>query len=95
MKRYDPNVAPDPAAWLALDETDHLQLARAYHQRARIRLPSLDMHAAIHGMVENQIAMRDETPVEAVSKRLLAEGLDRHDMIHTIGSAFTSALFEV
>jgi len=35
----------------------------AYHRRARIRLPNEKVHAVIHAIVENQIALGDELPV--------------------------------
>jgi hypothetical protein len=58
-----------------------------YHRRTRVKLPNQRLHAAIHVAVENQIAMGDELPVHGVLDRLQAEGLDRHDAIHAIGSA--------
>ena len=32
--RYDPDLVPDPAGWLALDEDDRIMLAEGYHRRA-------------------------------------------------------------
>jgi hypothetical protein len=37
-------------------------------------------------VVESQIAMGDEIPVRSTAQRLMAEGLDRHDAVHAIGS---------
>jgi hypothetical protein len=48
LKRYDPQHAPDPAAWLALDEEERIVLALQYHRRARVRLPNARLHATIH-----------------------------------------------
>ena len=48
----------------------------------QIQTPTLWSHV----IVENQIALADETPVAAVMARLMREGLDRHDAIHAIGS---------
>lgn len=84
--RYDPFHDPDPAAWLGLDEQIRIQLAQDYHRREKIRLPNLTIHATIHAVVENQVALGEEIPVRATLKRLLGEGLDRHDAIHAIGA---------
>jgi hypothetical protein len=92
--RYDPLKEPDPAEWLEMDEQERLNLARAYHKRARIEIPGMDMHAIFHVIVENQIAMADETPVAAAVRRLMGEGLDRHDAIHAIGEALIGVLYD-
>jgi len=85
MKRYDPLKAPDPQAWLALDEEERISLARQYHIFARIKVPNVQAHAVAHALVENQIALGDEIPVARTLRRLMAEGLDRHDAVHAIG----------
>ena len=56
-----------------------------YHQRHRIRMPSVEGHAVIHIIVENQLAL-EEPVVVATLARLRREGLDRHDAVHAIGS---------
>lgn len=86
MHRYDPDVAPDPEAWLALDEDERIDLIDEYHREARIRVPNLALHAAIHTLVENQIAVGDELPVRRTVERLVREGLDRHDALHAVGA---------
>jgi len=86
MDQYDPLNAPDAEEWLALDESERLALVRRFHQRARLRLPNLTVHAVAHAIVENQIALGDETPVARTALRLMAEGLDRHQAIHAIGA---------
>jgi len=45
-------------------------------------------------MVENQVALGDQYPVESVLSRLMAEGLDRHEAVHAIGSALTGQFFD-
>jgi hypothetical protein len=92
---YDPDVAPDPAAWLALDEGERVYLVRAYHKRAGIRGPKASVHATIHAVVENQAALGDELPVRRTIERLMTEGLDRHEAIHAIGSVLIGRLFEL
>ena len=53
MNRYDPDNAPDPAEWLALEELTRIQLVEEHHRLARIKLPNLKAHAVFHAVVEN------------------------------------------
>jgi len=86
MDRYDPHVPPAPEEWLALDEQERIDLVEDYHRRARIRLPRAKAHAIIHAVIENQIALGDEIPVQRAVQRLMSEGLDRHEALHAAGS---------
>jgi len=95
MQHYDPLQAPDPKEWLALDEAERIALAEDYHRRAGIRLPKVQVHAAIHATVETQAALADETPVRRTLDRLMSEGLDRHDAIHAIGSVLMDLVYDV
>ncbi len=90
--RYDPDLPPDPAGWQALDETRQLMLAEAYHRRAEIELPDSKAHAIIHVVVENQVMLGDELPVRRAIDRLMAEGLDRHEAVHAVGSVLAAHL---
>ena len=83
--RYNPEIAPDPDTWLALDEGQRLDLVAAYHRRTRAKLPNVHLHAAVHVIVENQLAEGLDAARDALA-RLRAEGLDRHDAIHAISS---------
>jgi hypothetical protein len=83
--RYNPDVAPNPAEWLALDEGEQIALVEAYHQRAGIDFPQATLHAVIHAVVERQLAMQLPQVVSTLA-RLRQESLDRHDAIHAIGS---------
>jgi hypothetical protein len=86
LEEYDPLVEPDPAAWLASDEQERIILVEAYHLDEGVKLPNLNVHAILHVVVENQIAEGDALPVRRKAEELMAEGLDRHDAIHAIGS---------
>ena len=48
-------------------------------------MPDTWVHAVIHVIVENQLAM-GIAAVESALERMLAEGLNRHEAIHAIGS---------
>ena len=87
MNGCDPDITPDAKEWLALDEGERLALVEGYHRDARIALPrtARRLHATIHTVVENQLALNDEPVVRALG-RLMEEGLSRHDAIHAIGS---------
>ncbi len=84
MKEYDASAAPDPQQWLSLDEQERIDLVRQYHQASRIKPPKKELHAVLHVIVENQLAMGLEAVVSAYH-RLLDQGLVRHDAIHAIG----------
>jgi hypothetical protein len=71
--------------WLALDEGERIALVRDFHARNRIRIPNAEAHAVIHAIVENQLAERLPAVIAALH-RLRAEGLDRHEAVHAIGS---------
>jgi hypothetical protein len=85
MKRYDPAVDPSPADWLEIDEDERTALIQQYHRRKHADVPNPRLHAIIHMVVENQIALGEAAVVDALA-RLRGEGLDRHEAIHAIGS---------
>lgn len=85
MNRYEPSKTPDSAEWLALDEQERVALVEEFHRRARVDLPNVKLHATMHVVVENQLALNDEPVVRGLA-RLIKEGLTRHDAIHAIGS---------
>ena len=96
MKRYDPEIPPNPEEWLQLDEAERLLVVERYHRDARIPLPksARHVHAVFHVSVENQLAANDEPIIRALS-RLRAEGLSRHDAIHAIGSVVAAHVHDV
>ena len=89
MEEYDPERDLAADEWLDLDEQECMILVEDYHRRHRIRMPSVEGHAVIHTIVENQLAL-EEPVVVATFARLRREGLDRHDAIHAIGSVLAS-----
>lgn len=54
--KYNPEIAPIPAAWLALDESERIELCIAFHKKTKEKPPNLKLHAIIHAVVENQLA---------------------------------------
>ena len=91
--QYDPESPVDPEEWLALDEQERIEAVQRYHRRRKIQLPNEQVHAIIHAIVENQVALGRAFPAESVLLRLIREGLDRHEAIHAVGSVLTERLF--
>lgn len=95
MRRYDPNVAPDPVIWLSLDEALRLQLVQAYHSKQGGFGQNLALHSAMHTVVENQVAMREPVEAAAALQRLTGAGLSRHDAVHALGYALADHIFPI
>jgi len=96
MERYDPEMAPIGKDWLEIDEGERLLLVEEYHRDARIPLPTRArrLHASMHVVVENQLALNDEPVVRALA-RVMKEGLSRHDAVHAIGSVVAEEIYDV
>ena len=92
MDSYNPDTPLPARAWLSLDEGERIGLVSAHHQRNDISLPNAELHAVIHVVVENQLAMGESTVVETL-ERLQKEGLSRHDAVHAIGSVLAEDLY--
>jgi hypothetical protein len=95
MREYDPNLNIDPMKWGSLDDDQKLQLVEEYHEQFDPDLPDLALHSVLHTIVENQIALGDETPAAAALARVESEGLDRHDAVHAIASVLVSYRHEM
>ena len=93
MKHYDPEVAPVPSEWLALDESHRIQFAESSHRASREEVPNHTAHAVFHAIVENQIAEGLQPVVRAMA-RLMKQGLSRHDALHAVGSVVADHFFD-
>lgn len=89
MDRYDADEAPDPAAWRALDEEQRGAAVRRHHRGRVLRIHPerlhLEIHAQLHVIVENQIALGEPPDTARTVARLVAAGLRRHVAIHMVG----------
>jgi hypothetical protein len=66
MRKYDPDKAPNPREWLALDEQERMNLVKRYHRREGDYGESLELHTAFHTVVETQLAEKPrETQLRA------------------------------
>ena len=90
--RYDPAVAPDPRKWLEMGEQERMTAIRKHHERAGVRVPSLQGDAIVHTIVESQLADRHAAAIRALD-RLVEGGLDRHEAIHAVGAVLSRHLF--
>jgi hypothetical protein len=94
MQTYDADKEPSATEWLAVDEAERIALVESYHRRRQIRVPQLTLHATIHVVVENQIALGEAVVIDALV-RLRAEGLTRHDAVHAIGMVLAENIYEI
>jgi hypothetical protein len=93
--KYDPESAPDATRWLDADDEERLLAIRRHHERAAENLgEGADVHFVIHNTVENQLAEGHAAATGAL-ERLMAEGLDRHDAVHAIGSILAAEIFDL
>ncbi len=95
MKKYNPSYAPEPEEWLALDESEQINLVEVFHEDFKEEAPegSERMHAAIHVVVENQLIETDYAT--AAVTRLIQQGLDRHEALHAVGAILAEDIFNI
>ena len=93
---YDGDVRPDPDEWLDMDEQERILAVQEHHERDNPHLREGDqaLHASLHAVVENQLAMADPPETRPALVRLVGEGLPRHDAIHAIASVLSDYLFK-
>jgi hypothetical protein len=94
MTPYDPDTPPTATDWLGTDEDERIELVLAYHRRRKIELPNSQLHAVVHVVVENQLALGEHVVVN-ICARLQKEGLSRHEAVHAIGSVLAENLYEL
>jgi hypothetical protein len=94
---YDLERAPDPATWVAMEESERQLHVRLAHARAGEDLPDRrgELHAGMHEAVENQIAQGAPPETTATVARLQREGLGRHDAVHAVASVFVAEMHDI
>ena len=86
---YDAERAPDPAAWNAAPEAERLAAVEAHHRALAAPHPPVRqprVHAAIHLVVEDQLASGVPPEARRAMDRLARAGLARHEAIHALAS---------
>jgi hypothetical protein len=91
MLEYDPTFAPPAADWKTAPDEEKLRAIVDYHRRAAIVMANDRLHAAIHVVVENQLALGENVVIDTMA-RLVREGLTRHDAIHAVGAVLVKHL---
>lgn len=91
---YDPDVGPEPAAWMALAETERTDAVRAWRRREGVEVPNERVFAVMLATVETQIARGDEIPVAATLRRLMGEGMSRREAIHAITTILAETTYD-
>jgi len=95
---YDAERNPDAELWLTLDESERLDVVLAHHQalgNAHANLANPQAHAAMHVVIENQLAEDNPFAARVTLKRLMDGGLNRHEAIHAMGIVASKRLFAV
>jgi hypothetical protein len=95
---YDAERAPDADWWLARGEADKLQAVVEHHRALKTGhadLSNPQAHAAMHMVVEDQLAADDPFAARVTLKRLMDGGLNRHEAVHAIGIVASRRLFNV
>lgn len=91
---YDADHTPEPQAWLAADEDARLDAVEGHHRALagpHPPMPRPRVHAAIHLVVESQLASGEPPQARRALDRLVRGGLSRHEAVHAIGSLVASA----
>lgn len=96
MDTYNPDIAPDPDVWLALDEGERIHLVGVAHEGERLKDESADrLHALFHTVVETQLAEGQPPAVRRTMERFQARGVSRHQTLHAIASVLAPLMVEV
>jgi hypothetical protein len=82
---------------LDLSEEETILATKKYHDDHEPKMDegSSIIHAAMHAVIETQIAMIDPPQVHRTFTKLIDAGLDRHDAIHIVGSVLAEQLYHL
>lgn len=94
MNSYNASKSPTSATWLALDESERLALIEEYVRKYEGEVDNINMHACVHLVVENQLALNTEETINTYS-RLIRQGLNRHEVIHAIGAVIFEDIYNL
>lgn len=96
MDTYNTSVRPDKEQWLEATESERVSAVREFHEKSEVYLDekAIEIHSAIHVVVENQLAMGVELLPETLAK-LMRQGLDRHEAIHAIGAIISGDILAI
>ncbi len=90
---YDADRAPAPDQWLDADEGERIAAVEAHHRSVKEhpRMPRPRLHAALHAVVETQLASGAPPETRRALERLQAGGVPRHAAVHAIAHLVADA----
>jgi hypothetical protein len=92
---YDLDGGKHQEFWSEIDDDERNEIVQKAHLRGRHPWgASLHLHAAMHVVVENQIALGEPPIVRATVERFRKAGVPRHEAIHAVGSVLAQQVFE-
>ena len=91
---YDPESTPDAKWWLSLDDIERARLVTAAHSKVHFEPSAKQLHATLHVIVENQLALGAPAAVPQALVRLTNAGLTRHDAVHAIASVLAEHVYD-
>jgi hypothetical protein len=96
MEKYNPLIEPKKEEWLESSEYDRIDNVREFHEDSEEDFEdrALSVHATVHVIVENQLAMGVELIPDTIAK-LTRQGLNRHEAIHAIGAIISEDIFAI
>jgi hypothetical protein len=92
---YDAEQAPEPAFWAAVPTEERVLAVEAHHAGLGTSHPKVErprVHAALHVVVEDQLAGNAPPEAARALARLVAAGMARHAALHAIGRIASDAL---
>ena len=94
MNKYEPLLQGEKGEWLKLEEDTRLSLVKEYHENLEKEFDEeqLNLHSAMHVIVENQIALGEEY-VENTALRLIRQGLSKHEAVHAIAAIMSEEIY--
>lgn len=84
---YDAERAPDARAWLEAAGPARLAAVEAHHRGIAALhppTPALRVHAALHVVVEEQLATGSPPEARRALERLVSAGRSRHEALHAL-----------
>jgi hypothetical protein len=88
----------DPDARSFLIRAEHSELAGALeHEDDEVDVGDVNprLHLTIHEIIATQLWEDDPPEVWQTAKRLIAVGYERHEILHMLGSALTTGIWNV
>jgi len=92
--RYDPARPVDAEEWSQLDEGEQIGLVMGIIAGRASGFQTRACTRACMSPWRTRFFLGEETPVAAALRRLMGEGLGRHDAIHAIASVLSGVMYD-